>query len=295
MKDLQNLLTLISVISLGLIQSCTHISVEKVVSKAANLIDCKYDEKKGLEFYVSKYKARYGNFCKGKMSILCEENISEINPGMKGKYLEDVKSKYSSKYYKLLLENCQTWYLKHSAFHSSFEQEVSTSREVYTYKTWNKVKSMVGKRIWLSHQYFSQGKIDELETKTELKFKHLDAVKVLEVSNDQAKYSIRSQIGPFFILVQLKNGRKGVIQYPGVDYAIHYKNPFSSKWKTSSISKIKDRKVWVGMSKEQAILSWGKPKKVNSTITARGRSEQWVYGSQYIYFRGNSLTTIQSL
>ena len=44
----------------------------------------------------------------------------------------------------------------------------------------------------------------------------------------------------------------------------------------------------IGMTQQQVLndTNWGKPKYVNTTINAYGRSEQWVYGTyQYLYFK----------
>ncbi len=53
--------------------------------------------------------------------------------------------------------------------------------------------------------------------------------------------------------------------------------------------------VIIGMSKEQALASsWGKPRRINRTTTARGATEQWVYSGGYLYFVNGILTTIQN-
>ncbi len=56
--------------------------------------------------------------------------------------------------------------------------------------------------------------------------------------------------------------------------------------------------VAIGMSKEDVLASsWGRPDKINSTHTAFGTREQWVYrerGSGYLYFENGVLTTIQN-
>lgn len=58
----------------------------------------------------------------------------------------------------------------------------------------------------------------------------------------------------------------------------------------------KSRGVQIGMSAEDVIASsWGKPQSVNTTTTARGSREQWVYGNRsYLYFVDKTLTTIQN-
>lgn len=54
--------------------------------------------------------------------------------------------------------------------------------------------------------------------------------------------------------------------------------------------------VRIGMTQQDVIDSmWGKPERVNRTITARGVHEQWVYGNGgYLYFEGGLLTSIQN-
>lgn len=53
--------------------------------------------------------------------------------------------------------------------------------------------------------------------------------------------------------------------------------------------------VHIGMTQQDALdSSWGRPRKVNRTTTARGEREQWVYDGGYLYFEGGVLTTIQN-
>jgi hypothetical protein len=53
-------------------------------------------------------------------------------------------------------------------------------------------------------------------------------------------------------------------------------------------------KVKIGMTKEMAVLAWGKPKDINETILKNLKSEQWVYNNgNYIYFTNGVLSGIQ--
>jgi hypothetical protein len=54
--------------------------------------------------------------------------------------------------------------------------------------------------------------------------------------------------------------------------------------------------VAIGMTREQVIGSnWGRPQSVNTTTSAYGKREQWVYGGRnYLYFENGVLTTIQN-
>ncbi len=61
-----------------------------------------------------------------------------------------------------------------------------------------------------------------------------------------------------------------------------------------------DKKIKIGMTKEEVKLSWGEPNNVNRTIATNENSEQWVYGSlgesskmNYLYFEDAVLASWQ--
>jgi hypothetical protein len=57
----------------------------------------------------------------------------------------------------------------------------------------------------------------------------------------------------------------------------------------------KKRGVEIGMTgSEIRRSSWGNPRQINTTITARSRHEQWVYGGSYLYLDNGMLTSIQT-
>ena len=67
------------------------------------------------------------------------------------------------------------------------------------------------------------------------------------------------------------------------------------RWPNSIWEAIEESKVFIGMTSDQAKLSWGEPQKINRTITGSIRNEQWVYKSEsYLYFENDILTTIQN-
>ena len=58
-------------------------------------------------------------------------------------------------------------------------------------------------------------------------------------------------------------------------------------------------KLRIGMTKNMVLLSWGKPKDINKTITAHAVSEQWVYERSdgemdFLYFENGILAAIQT-
>ncbi len=61
------------------------------------------------------------------------------------------------------------------------------------------------------------------------------------------------------------------------------------------IQEKKQQNPRLGMTKKEVeASSWGKPKKVNRTVTLYSTEEQWVYGQdQYLYFEDGILTSFQ--
>lgn len=62
----------------------------------------------------------------------------------------------------------------------------------------------------------------------------------------------------------------------------------AEKWQS-----ILEGKVEIGMTQEMCRIAWGKPNKINETITSGGSDEQWVYSKNYLYFENGILTAIQ--
>jgi|LSQX01.3.fsa_nt_gb hypothetical protein len=55
-----------------------------------------------------------------------------------------------------------------------------------------------------------------------------------------------------------------------------------------------NHKIWLGMSKEEAEISRGKPQNINRSVGSWGTHEQWCYsGGVYLYFENGSLTSWQ--
>lgn len=66
------------------------------------------------------------------------------------------------------------------------------------------------------------------------------------------------------------------------------------KWAKKVWAAIEEGKVFIGMTAEQARMSWGKPEEVNRTITGNVKHEQWIYGNSYLYFENALLSGIQN-
>jgi multidrug efflux pump subunit AcrA (membrane-fusion protein) len=69
----------------------------------------------------------------------------------------------------------------------------------------------------------------------------------------------------------------------------------SKRWPSRFTEAVLERRVMIGMTAEMVRLAWGPPETINSTITAAGEREQWVYGlGSYVYLVGSVVTAIQT-
>ena len=61
-------------------------------------------------------------------------------------------------------------------------------------------------------------------------------------------------------------------------------------WTDTDCKKVAEQKVWIGMTANQLMLSWGIPKDKNNTVGAWGVHSQWVYFDfgPYVYLEGDS-------
>ena len=58
----------------------------------------------------------------------------------------------------------------------------------------------------------------------------------------------------------------------------------TKNWPQETWKAIEDKKIFIGMTAEQAEWSWGKPKKISEMITARGSEQQWIYHDNRVIF-----------
>ncbi len=70
-------------------------------------------------------------------------------------------------------------------------------------------------------------------------------------------------------------------------------NKYTLKYGSTIAKKIVNGYIWLGMTKEMAIDSWGHPDDINKSVGSWGVHEQWIYGNQYLYFENGKLTSWQ--
>jgi hypothetical protein len=71
-------------------------------------------------------------------------------------------------------------------------------------------------------------------------------------------------------------------------------------WDEDTILRAACEIVWIGMTADQLVASWGRPIDINRTTTSAGTDEQWVYGTRgfmadaYVYLENGRVTAIQN-
>lgn len=94
---------------------------------------------------------------------------------------------------------------------------------------------------------------------------------------------------------RIKESEKTAYKRKKDEDKIQYFKTKYPKWSSKAIQAVIDEKVYIGMTKEQALVSWGPPEEINTTTTKYGSREQWVYSLKcYLYFEGNKLVAIQN-
>lgn len=71
------------------------------------------------------------------------------------------------------------------------------------------------------------------------------------------------------------------------------KDNLIAKYGVTAGTKIFEGWFWIGMTEEMTRESLGKPEKINKSVGRWGVHEQWVYGSTYLYFENDILTSYQ--
>jgi hypothetical protein len=67
----------------------------------------------------------------------------------------------------------------------------------------------------------------------------------------------------------------------------------SKKWPAKIEQAAIAKEILLGINEAQVTMSWGKPERINRTVTPSGVSQQWVYGSTYLYFERGVLVSYQ--
>jgi hypothetical protein len=59
--------------------------------------------------------------------------------------------------------------------------------------------------------------------------------------------------------------------------------------------KVSENKIWIGMTVDMTLDSWGIPYKVKRSNSEWGKREQWIYSNVYLYFENGILAEIMTI
>ena len=164
-------------------------------------------------------------------------------------------------------------------------------------------KDLIGKTFWiLSSELVTY---DEASEKYgSVKVKKFSPVTVVDVvvgwrNEEPIRLILKSESGDEGYLdvnISGTNGSKMLVGFGHIDKHLSRVDPKKAyPWPKPIWDTIQDEKVALGMTKEQVKMSWGEPKSIAQTVTAAGKSEQWVFGSgAYVYFTGGVVSGIQN-
>lgn len=130
----------------------------------------------------------------------------------------------------------------------------------------------------------TENKRQDMETVEDIAIKHYNAAYDLLYEKGDCEAASRelSNIS-YSDKVRLTDELKGLIRYLESEIK-----------RVRSGRAIQNRDVFIGMSKGDAELAWGKPEDINRTINRYSTHEQWCYsGNRYLYFDDGILTSIQ--
>ena len=174
----------------------------------------------------------------------------------------------------------------------------------------NEAKKYVGKTVWFKafDPWFKFSTYDPEKDKSDvISIKNLEKLTIIKVEWAWCDYN------PLRFYFKTKDGKIGwwdcriwdtpssslITCYGSLSNLFneywYFKNPYKlhPNWSQRAWKAIEEREVYIGMTKEMVLTSWGEPKDINRTVTEWGVHEQWVYGSQYLYFDNGELTTFQ--
>jgi hypothetical protein len=124
--------------------------------------------------------------------------------------------------------------------------------------------------------------------------------RIVRVEEEQARESARQQRlaqeqAAEGRIERIRGLRQGTCTPPA--RAVRNRVRRNPDWSDEIIAVTACSRVRIGMTREQAIAAWGRPRDINRTSSSYGVHEQWVYGeygSGYLYFEDGVLTTVQN-
>lgn len=111
--------------------------------------------------------------------------------------------------------------------------------------------------------------------------------------DERSKPNVRAVNFADFIMMYEKVGEEVTLKsangiYPTKENCKKVADLCLRLWKKEECEDIAKEKIWIGMDKDQLILSWGIPNDTNNSVYSFGVRSQWVYADfgPYVYLEG---------
>ena len=205
--------------------------------------------------------------------------------GRKGKLTPEIVSSGGALYRKAILENCEVVFAETSKEYPVYPGAVLA-------KDLERARSLVGRPIWSNNALVLKN-LDLITASPSRSYPmhNLERLVVTGVVLDQ--YGHASGAGSFFLKVKKATGQEGLLKFN--DQYFYESDPLPADTPAEIRKAIEQKKVRTGMTAQQAMLSWGKPKQVNRSTGSRGVYEQWVYEKRNLFFENGTLARFQLL
>jgi len=179
---------------------------------------------------------------------------------------------------------------------------------VVSQKDYETAKSFIGKTVWKKNYgtdtFFrwgdaSKAELNDLENLVELKILEVSLVERTDDWSFSFQFQSITKQGrrvPFRVVDKFMREDPLNRGHLGMERHFYFEAPkqLHPGWPDKIWAPIKQRKVSIGMTQEQAKMSLGEPLKVNKTITSKNARTQWVYDDQYLYFKKGILDSMQT-
>lgn len=196
---------------------------------------------------------------------------------------------YDDDWYRTTVNKSYTSYTKNRPFW--FEDEIESVKSQTT-----QFKSIIGKYIWA-----------DLRNSYSLKAAgvgHLERLSIddVQISDYLSELTLRLKKDDGNIISwnyrfanELLPKRENTFDVLSTAFLLNSPYEEHSDWSRDVWDLIRERRIQIGWNKQMCLLSWGRPSKINQTMSNWGTHEQWVYRDYvYVYFEDGILSTIQN-
>lgn len=245
-----------------------------------------YSNYKDKITYKSMYS--YGNYSKYEKLAEKEYKVLDVIKGVEADYDSNfIKSIYGTLYILKIKNktNNDIIYYKYGA-------DTEASFPFIVMKFYEKQKNnFIGKEFIISDKNF----LNDYITGKPITIIPQQKWKCLDFTIDNKGYN-------FSLILQNELGEHALVSYrfilgrlkKGSAYTLKEAEDYNNKFGKTNFNAILKRNIIIGMTEEEVLLSWNKPKSINKDIFKGHTREQWIYDSQYIYFENGKLTAIQN-